>query len=199
MKQALIIVVLLWLAGCASTEALYAQYDDLCPVNVTRTNTGMMTVTGIVTGGAAVAQGSERSQVWEPAVYFGFDKTTLNEEEQQRLGRDVAVLNQYESLQVSVQSFTDNKGAAAYNRKLASRRMAHVVDYLVDAGIARSRIKQASLGEESPILPNRNENDRVVNRRVELMLLDAQGRPLAIKADVGASDNGTFEAPLPIR
>ena len=54
------------LSGCVSTEALYAEYDEVCPVKASVTDTGMVMVTGL----ASQSQG----QLWEPAVYFGFDQ-----------------------------------------------------------------------------------------------------------------------------
>ena len=40
-------LLLAGLGGCATTESLYAQYDELCPVEARVTNTGMVMVTGI--------------------------------------------------------------------------------------------------------------------------------------------------------
>jgi outer membrane protein OmpA-like peptidoglycan-associated protein len=117
--------------------------------------------------------------VWEPAVYFGFDLASLTPTELARLDRDLLVLRQRPNLKLSVQAFTDSKGSNQYNRNLALRRQQTVVNYLMSKGLAKNRIFTSPLGEELPILGD-SEAERVVNRRVELMLLDAAGRPLSL-------------------
>ena len=116
---------------------------------------------------------------WEPAVYFGFDQATLETKEMARLDRDLLVLRKKPALKLSIQAFTDSKGSNQYNRDLAIRRQETVVNYLVSKGLAKERIRMSPLGEELPILGD-SEAERVVNRRVELMLLDAAGRPLSL-------------------
>ena len=116
---------------------------------------------------------------WEPAVYFGFDLASLTPTELARLDKDLLVLRKKPNLKLSVQAFTDSKGSNRYNRNLAVRRQQTVVNYLVSKGLAKNRIMMSPLGEELPILGN-SEAERVVNRRVELMLLDAAGRPLSL-------------------
>jgi outer membrane protein OmpA-like peptidoglycan-associated protein len=117
--------------------------------------------------------------IWEPAVYFGFDLASLTPAETARLDRDLLVLRKQPTLKLSVQAFTDSKGSNQYNRSLALRRQQTVVSYLMSKGLAKNRILMSPLGEELPILGN-SEAERVVNRRVELMLLDAAGRPLSL-------------------
>ena len=117
--------------------------------------------------------------IWEPAVYFGFDLASLTPEETARLDRDLLVLRKKPTLKLSVQAFTDSYGSNQYNRNLALRRQQTVVSYLMSKGLAKNRILMSPLGEELPILGD-SEAERVVNRRVELMLLDAAGRPLSL-------------------
>lgn len=179
------------LSGCVSTEALYAEYDEVCPVQATVTDTGMVMVTAL----ASQSQG----QLWEPAVYFGFDLHELNEEERKRLDRNLAILDQYPTLQISIQAFTDQRGNKNYNRTLAEKRMNQVSDYLKLNGVDASRIKQAPLGKELPILPSDSEQDRIVNRRVELMPLDEQGRPLVLQVDFERSGGDSFVPPEPVK
>ncbi|MGB1309677.1 MAG: OmpA family protein [Leucothrix sp.] len=116
---------------------------------------------------------------WEPAVYFGFDLASLVPTELARLDKDLVVLRKNPSLKLSVQAFTDSKGSNRYNRNLALRRQQTVVNYLVSQGLPKNRILMTPLGEELPILGS-SAAERVVNRRVELMLLDAAGRPLSL-------------------
>ena len=179
------------LVGCVSTEALFAEYDEVCPVRARVTNTGMVMVSAI----ASEAQG----QLWEPAVYFGFDEHLLSDEERARLDRNLSILKQYPVLQISVQAFTDQLGGSEYNRRLAQRRMAQVSEYLQVRGLAANRINMVALGKELPILQSRGAQERAVNRRVELMPLDGQGRPLVLRVDFDNSGGDHFVPPRPVR
>ena len=132
---------------------------------------------------------------WEPAVYFGYDIAQLSRAESQRLDRDALVLKKHANLKLSVQAFTDHKGSNAYNRKLALRRQHTVVNYMTSRGVARNRIMVSPLGEELPILGT-SVNERAINRRVELMLLDASGRPLSLAIQPRASG---FQPPMPLK
>ena len=134
-------------------------------------------------------------EVWEPAVYFGFDLASLNADEYARLDRDLLVLKKNPKLKLSIQSFTDTKGSVGYNRKLALKRQKTVNDYLVSKGLTADRILVSPLGEELPILGD-SEKERVINRRVELMLLDASGRPLALSIQPKPT---SFNAPAPVK
>ncbi|MGJ3255294.1 MAG: OmpA family protein [Alcanivorax sp.] len=182
------------LSGCVSTEALYAEYDEVCPVKATVTDTGMVMVTALA-GAGSQAEG----QLWEPAVYFGFDKNGLSNEEKKRLDRNLVILQQFDGLQISVQAFTDKLGSKSYNRQLAERRMEVVRAYLESNGLVASRIKEAPLGEELPILASDSQSDRIINRRVELMPLDETGRPLVLRVDFEGSGGDDFVAPKPVQ
>ncbi len=199
-KALLAVLLLAGLSGCATTESLYAQYDELCPVEARVTNTGMVMVTGIATtGNGMVAAGATESQVWEPAVYFGFDMADLKDSEKTRLDSNIAVLQRYEALQISVQAYTDQKGSDDQNVVLSRKRMNAVVAYLQQAGIRAGRIKATYLGEGAPLMAGDGSQERVLNRRVELMPLDATGRPLVMRADFANSGGDEFVAPAPVK
>lgn len=199
-------------SGCASTETLYAEYDDSCDIPkpkvvervvekvkiqkeyVTKYKTEYKTQykTKVVT---KVDRQVMRGIRWEPAVYFGFDSADLVDQELKRLDADIAVLRKHPNLKLSVQSFTDVKGSAAYNRKLALRRQNMIISYLNGNGIAKNRIRVSPLGEELPIL-GQSVQERSINRRVELMLLDESGRPLALEIQPKRTQ---FNPPMPLR
>lgn len=222
------------LSGCATTDELYAKYDDVCelpkPEQVERIKIVKEVVekdrivekvkvvekikpvekikyvdrikvvekpttvykTKIVKQSVSVPM---KGIVWEPAVYFGFDLAALSASETARLDRDLSVLNKHKHLKVSLQSFTDSKGSASYNRDLALRRQSAVLNYLQNNGLSRDRILVSPLGEELPILGD-SVQERTINRRVELMLLDQQGRPMSLEIQPKRS---AFTAPTPVR
>ena len=120
---------------------------------------------------------------------------SLNAAENARLDSDLLVLKKNPKLKLSIQAFTDSKGSLVYNRNLAMQRQNTVQNYLMSKGLEKSRILVSPLGEELPILGN-SEKERVINRRVELMLLDAGGRPLSLSIQPKST---SFNAPNPVK
>ena len=198
------------LSGCASTDLLYAKYDESCDIPEPKVRVVEKIVekvkikkeyitkyetkykTKVVT---KIDRQVIRGIRWEPAVYFGFNLAGLTAVEKKRLDADIVVLRKHTHLKLNVQSFTDSKGSNAYNRKLAIKRQQSVMHYLVSKGIAKARIRVSPLGEELPIL-GQSVQERSVNRRVELMLLDQKGRPLALEIQPKQS---RFNPPSPVR
>jgi outer membrane protein OmpA-like peptidoglycan-associated protein len=68
---------------------------------------------------------------------------------------------------VRVEGHTDDRGAAAMNKKLSADRAAAVVKWLVGHGIDKSRLASEGFGPERPLDNNTTEEGRRQNRRVE--------------------------------
>ncbi len=176
--RALIVSVILLLQACASNESLFSEYDTDClrqQTPVVIENIGSM---------------------WEPAVYFGFGEHVLTATEQARLDANLRVLAENPELNVALQGFTDQKGETRYNDELAGKRNKTVAQYLLSRGLESQRIHAASTGKRLFIHQGMSVEERMINRRVELMLLDASGRPLAFRFR-GASEQSPFIPPEP--
>lgn len=73
---------------------------------------------------------------------------------------------QLEGRKFTVIGHTDAKGSATYNKSLSDRRAAAVRSYLMNNGVAASRLKAMGKGESQ--LLNTDEPDAAENRRVEI-------------------------------
>ncbi|MEO7009121.1 MAG: OmpA family protein, partial [Caldimonas sp.] len=71
---------------------------------------------------------------------------------------------------LNVIGHTDNTGSDAINNPLSLERARSVRDYLVDRGVAASRIEVAGRGEREPVADNSTDAGRARNRRVEIYL-----------------------------
>jgi len=80
----------------------------------------------------------------------------------------VAVMKKNPNLKVEIQGHTDNRGTQKYNQKLSEDRARSVLQYLVKAGIARSRLAYAGYGFAKPVASNSTSPGRAHNRRVNL-------------------------------
>lgn len=76
------------------------------------------------------------------------------------------------SKKIRVDGHTDSTGEEGYNQWLSEKRAASVKTYLVDAGIAASRISTKGLGQSRPVADNKTADGRQLNRRVEVIILD---------------------------
>lgn len=110
-------------------------------------------------------------------VQFEFDRATLMDVSDPVLGAIADVLNQHPEMRLEVGGHTDNVGVAAYNRQLSELRAESVRQDLIGRGIDAERLEAIGYGEESPLLPNRNETHRALNRRVEFRVIDPRPDP----------------------
>ena len=108
-------------------------------------------------------------------VLFDFDKSDIRSEAEAALQRVVELIKQYPRSSVSIDGYTDGKGADAYNLRLSDKRAAAVKNWLVhQGGIDGKRIKTKGWGQVNPVAPNTNPDGsdnpagRQKNRRVEI-------------------------------
>ena len=76
-------------------------------------------------------------------------------------------MNHPEIKSVSVEGHTDDRGAAAMNKRLSAARAAAVVKWLVAHGVKADRLSSQGFGFERPLVPNDSDEGRTKNRRVE--------------------------------
>lgn len=98
-------------------------------------------------------------------VFFDFDSSELDATDRATLQAQVAWLNQYSNLRITVEGHCDERGTREYNLALGERRAAAVKNYLVALGISASRIDTLSYGKERPIAFGSNEAAWAQNRR----------------------------------
>jgi len=102
-----------------------------------------------------------------PIVHFDFDKYNIKKLYVPDLEQHVAYLSANPSVPVTVEGHTDSIGTGRYNQKLSERRANAVRKYLIERGIASSRIRVVGYGEQRPIADNKTAEGRAINRRAE--------------------------------
>ena len=71
---------------------------------------------------------------------------------------------------VSIEGFTDSRGADDMNLKLSQDRANSVRDYLVSQGVKTEKLRAVGRGEASPVASNESPEGRANNRRVEIVI-----------------------------
>ncbi len=105
-------------------------------------------------------------------VHFATGKATILADSFQLLAQVVDVVVKNGVKRMRIEGHTDNRGVKAANQKLSEDRAAAVVDYLVGAGIDRSRLESVGYGDQRPVAPNLTAKGRELNRRVEFIITE---------------------------
>jgi outer membrane protein OmpA-like peptidoglycan-associated protein len=75
---------------------------------------------------------------------------------------------------MAIEGHTDNRGAADMNKTLSQNRANSVMQWIVQHGIAQSRLEAHGYGLEKPIDDNNTDKGRANNRRVEFKITEEE-------------------------
>jgi outer membrane protein OmpA-like peptidoglycan-associated protein len=109
-------------------------------------------------------------------VLFGTDLARLSSDGVRTVQKLADVLQQNPQRRVLVEGFTDSTGTTAHNQELSERRATTVRAALQDMGVTRERVAIRGYGEAYPVASNDTNQNRQMNRRVEIVLSDDSGR-----------------------
>jgi outer membrane protein OmpA-like peptidoglycan-associated protein len=122
------------------------------------------------------AQKTERGMVITLGdVLFNTGKAQLKPDGTRNVQKLADFLTKYPQNKVSIEGHTDSVGSTRYNQDLSDRRAYSVRTALTDMGISNDRVATHGYGEEFPVASNNNAESRQLNRRVEIILSDANG------------------------
>ena len=131
---------------------------DSCP------NTG--------SGSKVDAKGCELSEVIVlKDVHFETSSDLLKAGSAEVLNEVAETLKRYPDMVVEVAGYTDNRGAASFNKALSQQRAESVASYLVSKGVSPANLKAKGHGADAPIADNNTTAGRAKNRRVELHII----------------------------
>ena len=103
-------------------------------------------------------------------VNFAFDSSALSGDTRSLLSANAAIMAGHPSISLEIQGHCDERGTTDYNLALGERRARAVRDYLVNQGVAPSRVKTVSFGEERPLQGGATEVAWAQNRRAEFRI-----------------------------
>jgi len=103
-------------------------------------------------------------------VFFDTDRYDLKPESREILARNSSWLQQFQSVKILVEGHCDERNTREYNLALGERRANAVRDYLVFLGIAPTRVRTISYGEERPFALGHDESAWRLNRRAHFVI-----------------------------
>jgi len=116
-------------------------------------------------GPTPIAPPAAGAMVMQEDIYFEFDKSTLTPAAQDNLMKKAAWLRDNPNATVTIEGHCDERGTNEYNLALGDRRADSAKAFLVDLGIAASRLTTISYGEERPVCTQHTEECWAKNRR----------------------------------
>jgi len=102
-------------------------------------------------------------------IHFDFDKYDIRSDATSTMQSNASWLKTNTNPNIIVEGHCDEWGTNEYNMALGERRANSSKDYLVNLGVASSRISTVSFGEERPLDPGHNETAWAQNRRAEFV------------------------------
>ncbi len=105
-------------------------------------------------------------------LHFEYDKHTIKPVYYPLLDQVAEVLEKNEDVKIQIDGHTDAIASEQYNQQLSEKRANAVREYLISKGIDESRLRTKGYGESKPIRPNDSEENRALNRRVELTVMN---------------------------
>jgi OmpA-OmpF porin, OOP family len=106
-------------------------------------------------------------------VLFEVNGAELQPGAQVELLRLVEYLERNPDRKILIEGHTDNSGSSEYNLQLSELRAQSVESFLVGNGVPADRVGAIGYGETRPEAPNDSATGRQQNRRVEIVILDA--------------------------
>ncbi|MCP5468996.1 MAG: OmpA family protein [Chlamydiales bacterium] len=106
-------------------------------------------------------------------IHFNFDNFAIQGEENLKTLKEIAdYLAKSPQTYIFIEGHADERGAAAYNLALGSRRANSVRTFLIQNGVNPDQLFTISYGKERPIAMGHDDNAHYQNRRAHFKLYD---------------------------
>lgn len=154
------------LSACSkkAPEALPPPPADTAPPPVTATPTP--------SGPTPGSQADFLASVSSDKIYFGTDKSDIDDESRVTLRNQAEWLLRYPQKRITVEGHCDERGTREYNLALGERRANAAKNYLAALGVDPSRITTISYGKERPAALGSDEAAWAQNRRAVTVTVD---------------------------
>jgi len=135
-------------------ESKHVQFQDVDKARVTP-------------AGAVFLQPIEVSQLKIlENIYFAYDDYKIMPQSDTELQRLVKFLEQHPHISIQLEGHTDHIGSNQYNQTLSIKRAKTIYEYLLQAGIASSRLTYQGYGKNKPLIAHGSKESQGLNRRV---------------------------------
>jgi outer membrane protein OmpA-like peptidoglycan-associated protein len=107
-----------------------------------------------------------------PRIEFELNKAEILPQSLPAMNQLLGLMNKYPTMHIMIQGHTDNTGDSIFNQRLSLERANAVRSWLVNNGVAGSRIESIGYGQMRPISSNATDAGREANRRIEFIITE---------------------------
>jgi outer membrane protein OmpA-like peptidoglycan-associated protein len=100
-------------------------------------------------------------------IEFDVAKATIRPSSDSSLNKALKTMMNHPEIEVEIRGHTDNSGKHDKNVKLSLDRADAVKKWLIDHGVAATRMTTKGFGPDSPVAPNDTPDNKQKNRRIE--------------------------------
>jgi len=107
-------------------------------------------------------------------IYFDFAKWDIKPQAAKTLDILVTLLKKYPRMEIQLGAHTDSRSTFEFNMDLSDKRARATLEYLVENGIPRQRLRSKGYGETKPLVncgDDCTETEFSINRRCEFLIL----------------------------
>ena len=109
-------------------------------------------------------------------IYFDLNKWDIKPDAGRILDVLYDLLMKYPEMEIELGAHTDSRATDTYNLMLSNRRAAATMNYLIERGINKKRMRSKGYGEAVPLIPCGDgaactEEEHSINRRCEFIIL----------------------------
>ena len=164
-------LALLAFAGCSTEAAKKPEAAAASATSSSRTQAGASKVTptprpgGTTSSLDAHREGQTAAGGPLKEIFFDFDRSDLSSDARSILKANADWLRANPGVTVEIEGHCDERGTTDYNLALGAKRARAAMDYLVSLGVAPTRIKTTSYGEELLACKDASESCHQKNRR----------------------------------
>lgn len=124
----------------------------------------------------AIVKKDEKIIIQTEEIHFDYSLWYLRRESRERLTKVIEIMKANPGIILEIGTHTDIRGNTEYNRDLSQKRADAAKEFLVDHGIADSRVIAKGYGESKPLVKcateeSCSEEDHEWNRRCELVVV----------------------------
>ena len=117
-----------------------------------------------------VSKGQDYVKImFRDSMMFPFNSSQLQPSAKNKVLKVAQLLSKYPQMTAQIAGFTDDKGSFQYNQKLSLSRAQSVANLLKSQGL-RNKIYVKGCSYNKPLVPNKTDAQRALNRRVEIYL-----------------------------
>ena len=113
----------------------------------------------------------EELKILQKGVHFKLNSAMLTEESRQYLDTVANLIIKNKNIKVLITGYTCDLGTEEVNRRFSIDRAESVKYYLIQKGVPPERISTNAGLDAEPVVPNTNEHNRQLNRRVGFSII----------------------------